>query len=161
MQVGFACLHRMVEALGGQRDHGFPRKRRDRGGVFSVFVSVTVTVPVFVAVCVSVSEPTSASVFHPTALSTALCHVCLPQSHDLGPKVHNMNATPEPTCTHRQSFTPTMSIKLYGATYSTCTQRVLLVLETLGLQYELASIDMMKGEHKVRRGTSRSFSSPS
>jgi len=43
-----------------------------------------------------------------------------------------------------------MSIKLYGATYSTCTQRVLLVLETLGLQYELASINMMKGEHKVR-----------
>jgi len=43
-----------------------------------------------------------------------------------------------------------MSIKVYGAVYSTCTQRVLLVLETLGLQYELASVNMMKGEHKVR-----------
>ena len=160
MQVGFACLHRMVEALGGQRDHGLPHKRRDRSGVFSVFVPATVTVPVFVAVCVSasmsLSEPTSASLSRSTALSAALCPVCLPQSHDLGPEVHDMNATTEPTCTHRQSFTPTMSIKLYGATYSTCTQRVSLVLETLGLQYEFASIDMMKGEHKVCRGIIRS-----
>ena len=42
-----------------------------------------------------------------------------------------------------------MSLQLYGATYSVCTQRVLLVLEELKLPYQLVHVDMMKGDHKV------------
>ncbi|CEL02179.1 hypothetical protein ASPCAL03351 [Aspergillus calidoustus] len=39
--------------------------------------------------------------------------------------------------------------KVYGATYSTCTQRVLFLLEELGIPYELVSISMKEGEHKT------------
>ncbi|KAH7136763.1 thioredoxin-like protein [Dactylonectria estremocensis] len=41
-----------------------------------------------------------------------------------------------------------MTIKLYGALQSTCTQRVLLVLLELEVEYELSNIDMQKGEQK-------------
>lgn len=43
-----------------------------------------------------------------------------------------------------------MAVKIYGNIVSTCTQRVLFLLEELKLPYELLSIDMMKGEHCVR-----------
>lgn len=43
-----------------------------------------------------------------------------------------------------------MSITVFGASYSTRTQRVLLVLEELGRDYELKNVDLMKGEHYVR-----------
>lgn len=42
-----------------------------------------------------------------------------------------------------------MAVKVYGAPYSTCTQRVLAVLHELGMQYDLHFVDMTKGEHKV------------
>lgn len=42
-----------------------------------------------------------------------------------------------------------MSVKVFGAQYSTCTQRVLAVLHELGVQYHLEFVDMTKGEHKV------------
>lgn len=42
-----------------------------------------------------------------------------------------------------------MALKLYGSKMSTCTQRVMLVLNELSLSYELVDINMMKGEHKV------------
>lgn len=42
-----------------------------------------------------------------------------------------------------------MAVKVYGARYSTCTQRVLAVLHELDVQYDLEFIDMTKGEHKV------------
>ncbi|KAH7126108.1 thioredoxin-like protein [Dactylonectria macrodidyma] len=41
-----------------------------------------------------------------------------------------------------------MTITLYGALQSTCTQRVILVLTELGVNYELSNINMQKGEHK-------------
>ncbi|KAH7357521.1 glutathione S-transferase [Pyrenochaeta sp. MPI-SDFR-AT-0127] len=41
-----------------------------------------------------------------------------------------------------------MTITVYGATYSTRTQRVLLVLEKLGLVFEIKDIDLAKGEHR-------------
>lgn len=41
------------------------------------------------------------------------------------------------------------SLALYGAVYSTCTQRVLIVLNELGLSYEMKNVDLMKGAHKV------------
>ena len=40
--------------------------------------------------------------------------------------------------------------KIYGSISSTCTQRVLIVLEELGIDYELISINMRAGVHKVR-----------
>jgi glutathione S-transferase len=46
-----------------------------------------------------------------------------------------------------------MAITVYGARYSTRTQRVLLVLEKLGLDYKLQSVDMQKGEHCVSSAT--------
>ncbi|KAI4595200.1 Glutathione S-transferase F10 [Pestalotiopsis sp. 9143b] len=41
-----------------------------------------------------------------------------------------------------------MAVKVYGARYSTCTQRVLAVLHELDVQYGLEFVDMTKGEHK-------------
>ncbi|GLA19142.1 hypothetical protein AnigIFM62618_006805 [Aspergillus niger] len=38
--------------------------------------------------------------------------------------------------------------KIYGSISSTCTQRVLIVLEELGIDYELISINMRAGVHK-------------
>ncbi|KAL1611039.1 hypothetical protein SLS59_000676 [Nothophoma quercina] len=43
-----------------------------------------------------------------------------------------------------------MATTVFGASYSTRTQRVLLVLEELELEYESKTIDLMKGEHHVR-----------
>lgn len=43
-----------------------------------------------------------------------------------------------------------MALKLFGSFQSTCTQRVILVLLELGIEYELIEKNMMKGEHKVR-----------
>lgn len=43
------------------------------------------------------------------------------------------------------------AITLHGAVYSTCTQRVLLTLHELGLEYRLQPIEMKEGEHKVCR----------
>ena len=43
-----------------------------------------------------------------------------------------------------------MATKLYGHIVSTCTQRVLFLLDELKLDYELVPINMMKGEHCVR-----------
>lgn len=40
--------------------------------------------------------------------------------------------------------------KVYGSVSSTCTQRVLIVLEELEIDYELIPINMRAGEHKVR-----------
>ncbi|THW37907.1 glutathione S-transferase III [Aureobasidium pullulans] len=42
-----------------------------------------------------------------------------------------------------------MAMRLYGSKLSTCTQRVMLVLNELDLSYELISIDMKRGEHKT------------
>lgn len=42
-----------------------------------------------------------------------------------------------------------MALKLYGSKVSTCSQRVMLVLNELNLPYDLVDINMMKGEHKV------------
>ena len=42
-------------------------------------------------------------------------------------------------------------IRLYGSAQSTCTQRVLTTLTEKGLKFELIPIDLMKGEHKVRK----------
>ncbi|KAF2647733.1 glutathione S-transferase [Lophiostoma macrostomum CBS 122681] len=41
-----------------------------------------------------------------------------------------------------------MAITVFGASYSTRTQRVLFVLEKLGLAYELQNVNMQKGEHR-------------
>ncbi|ETS73509.1 hypothetical protein PFICI_14455 [Pestalotiopsis fici W106-1] len=41
-----------------------------------------------------------------------------------------------------------MTVQVFGAQYSTCTQRVLAVLHELGVQYSLEFVDMSKGEHK-------------
>lgn len=41
------------------------------------------------------------------------------------------------------------AITLHGAVYSTCTQRVLIALHELGLDFKLQSIEMKEGEHKV------------
>lgn len=43
-----------------------------------------------------------------------------------------------------------MAITVFGATHSTQTQRVLLLLEELGLEYELKPVELIKGEHHVR-----------
>lgn len=43
--------------------------------------------------------------------------------------------------------------KVYGSVSSTCTQRVLIVLEELEIDYELIPINMRAGEHKVRLWT--------
>ena len=50
-----------------------------------------------------------------------------------------------------------MAITVFGATYSTRTHRVLLVLEELGLRYEFKHVDLMKGEHHVRLQTHALF----
>lgn len=42
-----------------------------------------------------------------------------------------------------------MAIKLYGSRRSSCTQRVLMVLSELKLDYELSDINLQVGEHKV------------
>ncbi|KAI5247623.1 hypothetical protein E4T42_05917 [Aureobasidium subglaciale] len=42
-----------------------------------------------------------------------------------------------------------MTITLHGSRFSTCTQRVMLVLAELDLSYQLIDIDMGKGEHKA------------
>ena len=42
-----------------------------------------------------------------------------------------------------------MAIKLYGSRQSSCTQRVLMMLSELGLEYELSDIKLEIGEHKV------------
>ncbi|PKS05505.1 hypothetical protein jhhlp_008883 [Lomentospora prolificans] len=41
-----------------------------------------------------------------------------------------------------------MAIKLYGSRQSSCTQRVLVVLSELGLDYEISDINLQLGEHK-------------
>ncbi|KAK8966316.1 putative glutathione S-transferase GSTF1 [Platanthera guangdongensis] len=41
-----------------------------------------------------------------------------------------------------------MGIKVYGSPVSTCTARVLAVIEELGLEYELVPVDLSTGEHK-------------
>eukprot|EP00898_Chlorokybus_atmophyticus_P007735 jgi/Chlat1/7963/Chrsp69S07396 len=39
-------------------------------------------------------------------------------------------------------------VKIYGSTFSTCTRRVMTVAEELGVQYEIANVDLSKGDHK-------------
>lgn len=51
---------------------------------------------------------------------------------------------------NKQYFSDNMSVKLLGSAQSTCTQRVLLVLRELGVEYDLEEISMQKGEHKVK-----------
>ncbi|KAF8597094.1 glutathione S-transferase [Ceratobasidium sp. AG-I] len=41
-----------------------------------------------------------------------------------------------------------VSVKLYGIPMSTCTQRVAVVCNELGIDYELMTVDMANGEHK-------------
>ncbi|PKS08087.1 hypothetical protein jhhlp_005362 [Lomentospora prolificans] len=41
-----------------------------------------------------------------------------------------------------------MTIKVYGSTMSTCTQRVIQVLTELGVEYEFSDVNMQLGEHK-------------
>ncbi|KAG8711924.1 hypothetical protein FRC08_015247 [Ceratobasidium sp. 394] len=41
-----------------------------------------------------------------------------------------------------------VTVKLYGMKGSTCTSRVVLVCKEIGVNYELVTIDLMKGEHK-------------
>ena len=43
----------------------------------------------------------------------------------------------------------TMVLKLYGMALATCTKRVRVVLEELGVPYELVVVDMLKDEHKA------------
>lgn len=52
---------------------------------------------------------------------------------------------------HKGSLGKMSAITLYGAAYSTCTQRVLITLHELDLDYKLSPIEMKLGEHKVRR----------
>lgn len=49
------------------------------------------------------------------------------------------------------------AITLYGAAYSTCTQRVLITLHELGLDYRLQPIEMKEEEHKVCMRPQNSF----
>lgn len=53
-----------------------------------------------------------------------------------------------------------MAIAVFGAPYSTRTQRVLLVLKEPGLEYELKTVGLLKGEHHVRRLFHSLLSSP-
>lgn len=41
-----------------------------------------------------------------------------------------------------------MVLKLHGAYYSTCTQRVVTTLKEKGVEFELVPVDLSKGEHK-------------
>jgi glutathione S-transferase len=41
-----------------------------------------------------------------------------------------------------------MAIKVHGAAFSTCTQRILTALTELGVEYELVSINFAAREHK-------------
>jgi glutathione S-transferase len=41
-----------------------------------------------------------------------------------------------------------MVLKLYGHPFSTCTKRVMTVLEETKLPYEVISVDIMGGAHK-------------
>ncbi|KAH7383404.1 thioredoxin-like protein [Cadophora sp. MPI-SDFR-AT-0126] len=41
-----------------------------------------------------------------------------------------------------------MALKLYGTITSACTQRVILVLRELGVEYDFIPVALMKGEHK-------------
>lgn len=41
-----------------------------------------------------------------------------------------------------------MAIKVHGVAFSTCTQRILLALTELGVEYEFVSINFAGGEHK-------------
>lgn len=43
-----------------------------------------------------------------------------------------------------------MAIKLYGSLQSTRTQRVMLVCNELGIEYDLMEKSMQNGEHKVK-----------
>lgn len=45
-----------------------------------------------------------------------------------------------------------MVIKLYGSRHSSCTQRVLMVLSELNIDYELLDVNVQVGEHKVTDG---------
>jgi len=42
-----------------------------------------------------------------------------------------------------------MAIKIYGSRQSSCTQRVIMMLFELGLDYELSDVNLQLGEHKV------------
>jgi hypothetical protein len=44
----------------------------------------------------------------------------------------------------------TMATKVLGNVYSTRTQRVLFVLEELGVEFHLQSLDFAKSDHQVR-----------
>jgi glutathione S-transferase len=41
-----------------------------------------------------------------------------------------------------------MVLKLFGHPFSTCTKRVLTVLEETGTPYEIVRVDVLGGEHK-------------
>ncbi|PKU75098.1 putative glutathione S-transferase GSTF1 [Dendrobium catenatum] len=41
-----------------------------------------------------------------------------------------------------------MVVKLFGSPVSTCTARVMLCMEEIGLQYELVPVDLKAGEHQ-------------
>ncbi|KAF8595200.1 glutathione S-transferase [Ceratobasidium sp. AG-I] len=42
-----------------------------------------------------------------------------------------------------------VTVKLYGATYSTCTRRVLTTANEIGVKVEVIPVDLSKGEHKT------------
>ncbi|KAG8735840.1 hypothetical protein FRC10_010088 [Ceratobasidium sp. 414] len=42
-----------------------------------------------------------------------------------------------------------VTVKIYGATLSTCTKRVMTICNELGVNYEISTIDFFKGEHKA------------
>lgn len=46
-----------------------------------------------------------------------------------------------------------MAIKLYGYDPSTCTRRVMTVLEEKGLDYEFVPVDVFAGAHKTEEYT--------
>lgn len=48
-----------------------------------------------------------------------------------------------------------MAIKLYGYDPSTCTRRVITVLEEKGLDYEFVSVDVFAGAHKTEEYTNK------
>jgi glutathione S-transferase len=41
-----------------------------------------------------------------------------------------------------------MVLKLHGASYSTCTKRVITALKETNTPFELVAVDLSKGEHK-------------
>jgi glutathione S-transferase len=46
-----------------------------------------------------------------------------------------------------------MVLKIHGSLFSTCTQRVLIVLEEKQVPYEVVDIDFAKQEHKTAQHT--------